>query len=832
MTKLELTGLTSAEVQERAARGLLNVTSKTRTKRTQEIVFENLFSVFNLVVLVVVLFLLFFYFRTRHSTLILDSVGVLMVALINTALAISQEIKAKRALDKVNLLLERKTSVLRDGREVSIDQKEIVVDDLILLGRGDQVVVDGRVQASNHLEIDESLLTGESVPVYKSEGDEVLSGSFCVSGNGKYVAEKVGDFCFANKVTDVAKKLKHTLSPLQKKIDHLVELLLLVSALLVLLELIFDPHANINDMSFIRRLSTIVISLIPQGLVLMASITFALGVYRISRIGAIIEKLNAIESFSNVQIVCMDKTGTLTQNKLAVNQLNLLNEHYDRAAAERLLGTYAKLSSDKNATLRTLNAFPSDERARLLDEIPFSSEKKMSLIRAHTEGREETFIFGAFDLLLAQLAPATKEQAERLYEEGGLRVYRNVLFGRLGPNLSLEDARSGSGSLLIEPICIVSITDQIRDDVMEAISLFQSHDIKLKILSGDAPEAVQAVAREIGWEIPDDQLVTGQMLDETPEAEFLETVMEKVIFARLKPDHKLRIIEALKKEKIYTAMIGDGVNDLPAIKASDLGIAMEEGSKITKEIADIVLLKNRFALLPTIFDEGNKIVNTVSSIAKLFLTKNFVVIYLALLHIFFLFNFPLTPRRVSLINIFTIALPSFFIALRNNNTSKTVNFSRDLYSFVVVSALFMIGAGYVGEYVTANYYGLGGADLQVALLADTFGAAREAMRRQEAIQMVWLSVIIITSVANFFAVALHKGEKNVKIYLLYGLGLMAAYGFLATSRIDFFLLRWLKIFYEINYLDSRYWAAVAFIGLTSGTLLFFAQKLREKLIAP
>jgi cation-transporting P-type ATPase E len=810
-TKLELTGLTSEQVRERVERGLRNVTSATRTKRTQEIIFENLFSVFNLVVLLVILFLLFFYVRTGDRNLILDSIGVLMVALINTVLAITQEIKAKRALDKVNLLLERKVTVIRDGRELSIDQKEIVTDDLILLGRGDQVVVDGRVQTSNHLEIDESLLTGESVPIYKNTGDEILSGSFCVSGNGTYLAEKVGDHCFANKVTDVAKKLKHTLTPLQKKLDHIVETLLLVSVTLVLLELIFDPHANMDDMTFIRRLSTIVISLIPQGLVLMASITFALGVYRISRIGAIIEKLNAIESFSNVQVVCMDKTGTLTQNKLAVNRITLLDERYNQMRAEKMLGTYGKLSSDKNATLRTLAPFPIDERVKLIDEIPFSSEKKMSLIKAETgSGVEEIFIFGAFDLLLPSVPVELRKKATQLYETDRLSVYRNVLFGRLATGISLNDARRNTTELLIEPICIVSITDQIRDDVMEAIRLFQSHDINLKILSGDAPEAIQAVVREIGWEIPDDQLITGQMLDDLSEDEFLPVVVDKVIFARLRPDHKLRIIETLKKEKIYTAMIGDGVNDLPAIKASDMGIAMEEGSKITKEVADIVLLKNRFSLLPAIFDEGNKIVNTVSSIAKLFLTKNFLVIYLALLHIFFLFNFPLTPRRVSLINIFTIALPAFFIALRNNNTGKTLNFSRDLYSFVAVSALFMLGAGYVGDYVTTKYYGINEADLQ----------------------MVWLSIVIITSVANFFAVALHKGEKNVRVYLFYGLGILSIYTFLATSRIDFFLLNWLKIFYEINYLDSRYWAVVSMIGLASATSLFFAQKLREKIIAP
>jgi cation-transporting P-type ATPase E len=806
---LELTGLTSEQVRERTAKGLRNVTSATRTKRVQEIIFENLFSIFNFIVLLVVVFLLFFYFRTRDDRLILDSIGVLTIALINTILAISQEIKAKRALDKVSLLLERKVTVIRDAQEVSIDQKEIVVDDLILIGRGDQVAVDGRVQLSNYLEIDESLLTGESVPIFKSANDKVLSGSFCVSGNGTYVAEKVGDACYANQITDLAKKVKHTLTPLQKKIDHIVETLMLISAGLVLLEFLFDPHADINDLNFIRRLSTIVISLLPQGLVLMASITFALGVYRISRIGAIIEKLNAIESFSNVQIVCMDKTGTLTQNKLAVNQITLLDDHCNRAEAETLLGTYGKLSSDKNATLSTLAPFPADDKVKLLDEIPFSSEKKMSLIETRMNGRETSFVFGAFDLLLPKLAPESRQRAEQLYEEGRLSVYRNVLFGRLVSGVSLNDAREDTGKLSIEPICIVSITDQIRDDVMEAISLFQSHDINLKILSGDAPEAIQAVVREIGWEIEDDKLITGQELDKIPDEEFLKVVMDKVIFARLSPDNKLRIIETLKREKIYTAMIGDGVNDLPAIKASDMGIAMEEGSKITKEVADIVLLKNRFALLPSIFDEGNKIVNTVSSVAKLFLTKNFLVIYLALLHIFFLFNFPLTPRRVSLINIFTIALPSFFIALRNNNTSKMLNFSRDLYSFVIISALFMFGAGYVGEYVTTKYYGINEADLQ----------------------MVWLSLIIFTSVANFFAIALHKGETNVRIYLLYGIGILAIYTFLVGSRSDFFLLYWLRVIYEINYLDSRYWGVVAFIGVASATLLFFVQKLREKIIA-
>jgi cation-transporting ATPase E len=805
---LELTGLTSEQVAERVAKGLCNVTSKTRTKRTREILLDNIFSVFNFIVLLIMAFIFYFYFRSHDSRLLLDVLRVFSIAFVNTILAIWQEIKAKRALDKVNLLLERVATVIRDGEKVSIPQNEIVVDDLIQIERGDQVVVDGKVTHSNHLEIDESLLTGESVPIFKQQNDEVLSGSFCVSGNGLYVAEKVGDACHAAEVTNLARKLKHTVTPLQKKIDDIVVMMMIASVFLVVLEIIFDPRASFNDVEFIRRVSTLVISLLPQGLVLLASITFALGVYRISKLGAIVEKLNAIESFSNVAIVCMDKTGTLTKNQLSVNRITLLNNVHTREEAERLLGTYARLSSDKNATLRTLDLFLADEEARLLGEIPFSSEKKMSMVSAELRGRENIFVFGAFDVLLPAINSGFREKATRVFEEGRLHVYRNVLFGRVVNGTSLDELRDDSSKLEIEPVCIVSITDQVRDDVMDAIRLFQSHEINFKILSGDAPEAVQAVAREIGWDIPDHKLITGQELDEIADADFTRTILDRLIFARLRPAHKLRIIEALKREKIYTAMIGDGVNDLPAIKAADMGIAMEEGSKITKEVADIVLLKNRFSLLPSIFDEGNKIVNTVSAGAKLFLTKNFLVIYLGLLYIFFHFDFPLTPGRVSLINIFAIALPSFVIALRNNNVNKMRHFTADLFSFVIISSLFITAAGHAGEHFTPMFYQINKPDLE----------------------MVMLSIMIITSIASFFAVALHRGATNLRVYLLYGLGILAGYIFLAAIRIDFFLLNWLKKLYEIEYLDSRYWSMVAIISIGSAVLLFLVQKLRERII--
>lgn len=799
-------GLTIQEVKDRIARNLVNVTSKTKTKTIGEILIENIFSVFNIIIFSIIIFLLYFYLSSKDERLLLDSFGVLSIAVINTLIAVIQEIRAKKALDKVNLLLKNEAKVIRNGETITIDQSEIVKDDIICVERGDQVVVDGKVLESNKLEIDEGLLTGESVPIEKKKDDEVLSGSFCISGNGFYIAEKVGDESYAAGITKLAKRFKLGVSPLQRKINFIVQILFASAVVLVILNIIFQniPFTSIDS---IRKISTIMLSLVPQGLVLMSSVTFALGIYRISKIGAIIQKLNAIESFSNVKVVCTDKTGTLTQNKLSINKLTLLNNKGE-AEVKSLLGTYAKFSSDKNATLRTLEIYEAIEKSECIDELPFSSENKLSMLKLAINGNTETFVLGGYDLLINNTGDGHKANSEMEFREKNLKIYRNLLFGKLSTSADFELLKEKRDSIIIEPICIISISDQIRHDVMDAIELFHKNDIEVKILSGDSAAAVQAIAHEIGWNIKDDELITGIELDNVRDENLSGTIMQKKIFARLKPDHKLRIIKSLKKDKIYNAMIGDGVNDLPAIKESDMGIAMEEGSKITKEVADIVLLKNKFSLLPNIFDEGNKIINTVSSVAKLFLTKNFLVIYLTLLSLFAFFEFPLTPRRVALINLFSIGLPSFIIALKNTNISKHKNFTEELFSFVIISALVITGSGMYGQFITQKFYGISEPDLQ----------------------MVMMSVMIITTSANFLAVTLHKNEKNVRLYLIYSLGLVLLYIFLAVTNIHFIVFNILKSFYEITYLNPRYWGVVAVISIVSSGVLFGLQKLREKLL--
>lgn len=806
---MELKGLTSDEVKERIDKGLTNHSSKPKTKTVKEIFVSNIFSLFNYIIFGIIAFVLFFYLKNKDERLLLDSIGILTIAFTNTFIAIYQEIKSKIALDKVNLLLKKRINVIRGGNVFHIDVTDIVVDDLIQVNRGDQIVVDGRVVKEKMLEIDESLLTGESVPVEKSEGDEVLSGSFCVSGNGVYRAEKVGDKSYANSVTALAKKMNLSTSPLQKKINFILKVLFGFALILTVVEIIvWSAKPNIEFVDFIRKIATILISLVPQGLVLMASVTFAVGVYRISKIGAIVQKLNAIESFSNVQVVCMDKTGTLTENKLRIYSFTNLNSTIPDEEIKLLLGSYSYCSSEKNATIMALDEFEHYKRAECFEELPFNSSIKLSILKLKIKEQTNFYILGAFDILTEKLSDNKKNEVIKLYNDNKLNIYRNLLFGKVINIESIKDAQQKLNNLEIEPVCIVSITDTVRKDVFDALELFRKNGIGFKILSGDSGEAIMAILNEIGWDTKAEHIISGSELDKLSPKEFRKVILSKEVFARLKPEHKLDIIKTLKKEKIYTAMIGDGVNDLPAIKKSDMGIAMEEGSAITKEVADIILLKNKFSLLPEIFNEGNKIVNTVNSVAKLFLTKNFLVIYLSLLSLIFMLDFPLTPRRVSLLNVFAIGLPAFIITLRNKNVNKCLNFIKDSFSYVTVSSTIIIAGGYIGYYIVSRAANSVGSELD----------------------MVMVTIIIFISVMNFIIVALESREKNI-IYFLYGVLLLFIYIFLATTNIPLSFIYLLKIFYEIEHINPQHWWVIITVSSLGSVLLYVIQKIRLKIVS-
>lgn len=798
----ELTGLTAAEVRDRFAKKQYNRSTRTKTKTIGEILVENVLSVFNLIIGLIIIFFVFFYVRSFDIRLLLDAIGIFMVAFINTMISIYQEIKAKKTLDKVHLLLKKNVTVIRDGQQSVIPHNRVVLDEVILLQRGDQAIVDGWVLQANRLEIDESLLTGESVPIVKTTGGQILSGSFCLSGNGYYVAEKVGDDSYAAQVTRLARKYKFTLTPLQRRINFFVKGLFGAAIAVVLLKILLTRNASLLEIDAVREMGTILESLVPQGLVLMSSVTFAIGVHRISKVGAIVQRLNAVESFSNVQVTCMDKTGTLTQNKLSVQQIVPLGITEEELTG--LLGTYARLSSDKNATIRALESFECDETAVALDEIPFNSARKLSLLKVREENSTTIFVLGAYDILVEKLAPNLKAEANRLVATHHLEVYRNLLFAKVTGGQSLGEMEVNDLQVTLEPLGLVSLTDRIRDDVMEVVNLFGQQGIEFKILSGDAPQAIQAVCREIGWEVESGDIISGQELDTLSGELFGEVVRQKKVFGRLKPEHKLRIVKELRTQKIYTAMIGDGVNDLPAIKEADLGIAMEEGSTVTKEVADIVLLKNQFALLPQIFAEGNKVINTVGAVAKLFLTKNFVILYLGLMSILFFLEFPLTPRRVSLMNIFAIGLPSMIIAFENRNVKPYKNFMVDLFSYVGLAAAVIIVSGYMGFYLSL---------------------AIPHIKHVQS-ETVMIAIMTVVAVANFLVVTIHKHETRKVQYCTYGSLMLCGYFLLLYMHGHNTLIRAGKMFYEIPNLQMQAWWLIFLGGLGGSCLLLALEKIR------
>ncbi len=360
--------------------------------------------------------------------------------------------------------------------------------------------------------------------------------------------------------------------------------------------------------------------------------------------------------------------------------------------------------------------------------------------------------------------------------------------------------------MLIEPLVIVSISDTPREDAAEALELFDKNNISVKILSGDSADSISAILTDIGRKPNPESIITGKELEGIDPSELRGLIESKGVFARLKPDQKLEIIRALKKSKVYTAMIGDGVNDLPAIKEADMGIAMEEGSQITTEVADMVLLKKRFSLLPKIFDEGNKIVNSVSYISKLFLTKNFIVIYIAILSILFLLDFPLTPRRVALINIFGISLPAYLLMLRNTNVSKNHNFIKDIFTFIVMAGAVIIVAGYIGIWLTNSFF----------------------PGSEEHISMIMLSIMVFISIANYIIVAI-RYEKEKAYFYVSGIILVILYIFFAITNYDAPIYNLIKIFYEIDFVPYKYWLVIMPMSIAGSYALYYGQKIMEKI---
>lgn len=653
-------GLTAAEVQARIQRGQRNVMPVKTSRTLAQILRENFASLTNVILFGIMIVLVLI--GEPGDAFVTGG-----VVLINVVIGVFQELRAKRQLDRIALLTRPRVTAIRDGQERPIDPGDVVLGDALLLHPGDQIVVDGRLLTSRRIDVNESLLTGESDFVPKEQGDELLSGSFCVTGSGVYAAERIGADSFANKLTAGAREYRRVRTPLQHQISILVRALVTLAILLSIL--LFLSYA-VKDEPFRNgvKSAAVVISLVPQGLLLMITVAYALGAVRIAGRGALVQQINAVESLSNVDVLCLDKTGTLTTNRIALREIVPIR--CAEAELKQLVGDFAASTGRVNRTAEAIaDACPGQARA-IVAEIPFSSEYKWSGATLGAGGAQDTLILGAPEVLLRHV-PDGQTLAGQIepWAGEGLRV---LLFTRAAAPLD-GAARQGPPELpgSLEPLGWLTFSDELRPDVQDVLNQFREAGVALKLISGDNPQTVAALAQMAGIS-QDVSVVSGLDLAEMSEGQFTETINEATVFGRITPEQKQRIVQALRADGHYVAMIGDGVNDVLSLKQAQMGIAMESGSQATRSVADMVLLGDRFGVLPEAIKEGQRILNGMQDVMRLFLTRTIYAALLIVIAGFIGTSFPFTPRHNALLTTLPVGIPAVILTVwaRAGQTDK------------------------------------------------------------------------------------------------------------------------------------------------------------------
>jgi cation-transporting P-type ATPase E len=645
-----LRGLSEAEVLEQRRKGLGN-DAKIQTGRSYaDIVRQNVVNLIN-VILFTIGAVMVAIGRTSDA---ITSVGLIAL---NVTIGIYQEVRAKRQLDQIALLMRPKITVIRDSKRGQVMPEELVVGDLIALEPGDQIVVDGTVTGDSKIEVDESLLTGESDLIPKTKGDSLLSGSFVVSGKVIYEATKVGAESFANKLTANARQFRVVKTPLQRDIDLVIRFLMLLAMFMGFLLLV---SAVLNSLPVMRgvQMAAVIAGLVPNGLFFMVIVAYALGALRIVQRGALVQQSNSVESLSNVNVLCMDKTGTLTANKISYHDVRPLG--MDKALVLKMLGDFARSASATNKTSEAIIAGLPGNARKAVDEIPFSSARKWSALAFEDSDMYGVYTIGALEMLQPYFAPDMKlDDKIRDWSDVGLRV---LVFAYNATTTKLHDSLNQEGLPPLTPLAILAFSDELRPQLRETLQGFLQAGIELKVISGDNPQTVAALAKQAGF--PGDlRAVSGTELAQMNDAAFDEAAMTATIFGRITPDQKEKLVDALKRRGKYVAMIGDGVNDVLSLKKANLGIAMQSGSAATRGVADMILLNDSFGALPPAFLEGQRIINGMQDILRLFLSRALYVAILIFAAAVIGLGFPFLPKHNTLLTFITVAIPTFMLAV-------------------------------------------------------------------------------------------------------------------------------------------------------------------------
>jgi cation-transporting ATPase E len=717
-------GLTAAEAAARAARGLTNRVRRSPVREYAEIVARNLFTVFNALVAPAALAL----FLIGGPENLKDAVAISGMIVVNTLLGLAQEIRAKWHLDRLAILAETKARVLRDGAVRDIPAGDVVQGDCVLISAGESIVADGDVLEAHFLEVDEALLTGESDAVPRRPGEPVLSGSFCVAGEGAYRADRVGAEAFAHRTTAEARAYRHTTSPLQTAINRIVQICTYTAVALVILYVVIElapgtPAAALfREEDLMRRIAATITSMVPQGLVLMATLAFTLGAVRLARRGAVVQRLNAVEAMASIDVLCMDKTGTLTTNRLRVERLAVVGELPEKEVRERLR-LFASAALDQgNKSLAALREHLGTAAAEVVDQLPFKSQNRYSAVRVRSGGGEHVLVLGAGEALRPFIASGAEwESAWKELMRTGLRL---LLFAEAQTTGAPAQFNGSLQGFALRPLALVALSDELRHEAAGVLKALAVEHIAFKIISGDNPETVRAtvapLAREAGLpSLVEAPVVTGAEMECAADRTAL--IDARSVFGRVSPVQKVEIVSALKDEGRQVAMIGDGVNDVLPIKKANLGIAMGDGSRASKTVSSLVLETNNFDLLPQTLDEGRIIVRNVRRAAKLFLTKNVfaLILIVATLGRFGL-AFPFLPRHVTLLNFLTIGIPALLIMLSRGRVRSPSpgGFLRDVGEFVLVRGV-SVGAAGLGVLMLSGWHFRDGEATQQTLLLAT-----------------------------------------------------------------------------------------------------------------
>ncbi|MGO4471460.1 HAD-IC family P-type ATPase [Arthrobacter sp. M-10] len=694
-------GLSSAEVLARTEAGLVNTVSEAPSRTLGQIFRANLLTLFN--VIVGCSFGLLLLLGQRKDALFgLAAAGNILIGVV-------QEYRAKKSLDRLAILDASPARVVRDGTAQDVDLQDVVRDDVLVLRVGDQVPADASIIDGEGLELDESLLTGESHPVSKGPGSEVLSGSSVVAGNGRARVVRVGADSFASKLTAEAKRFSMVNSEIRNSLNRILRWITWLLPPVMILVINGQMQASGGWEQAITtgswRTASVgavasVIAMIPPGLVLLSSVAFAVGGLRLARQEVLIQELAAVEGLARVDVFCLDKTGTLTEGKLVFDGVHEAGPSPQPGWRE-VLGWFGT-DPQANATARCLaDAFPSGTSLRPSSTVPFSSARKWSAV---SFGSDQfvggTWVLGAPEIVLREDTPGTARivgAAGRLASTGLRTMALTYLPGPLPARAAAEDQPPADCA----PVCLLTFRESVRPDAAKILDYFREQDVKVRIFSGDDPRTVAAVAREVGLDA--EYGYDARELPVDPDL-LLEALENNVVFGRVSPEQKKDMVLALQRGGHTVAMTGDGVNDALALKEADIGIAMDSAAAATKAVSRLVLLDGRFDRLPGVVAEGRRVIANIERVSVLFLSKTAYAIVLSATFGALLWDFPFLPRQLSATDGLTIGIPAFFLALMPNNRRYTPGFLKRSLSFAVPSG-FVVAAAVLAVNVYATVVG-------------------------------------------------------------------------------------------------------------------------------